>query len=199
MTGRRLGLCKDKRTIEERQYGWQPSIAIWTTAYLIYEAVTGAILGWAAEGSFRWAVLVGHLVVGLALLSPSLLYTQRHWSWYRKQPTTILTWLGNLAGCALLVVMVSGLIAVVQKALGQAAGSSTPSTGNHRSDRVRRPSCGCDCLGGDWRPAVGTRAHEHSAFPGQGSGHRVRSAPGHDRLHRAFLIRHARESDQASG
>lgn len=108
----------DLRSIEEREYGWKPWLAVWTASYVIYEVLTGAALLGPEQGPFHWQTLIAHLAVGLALVWPSILYTYRHWSWYRQQPTTYLTWLGNLSGCAFAVVVCSGLITLVQTILG---------------------------------------------------------------------------------
>ena len=98
--------------------GWGWPLAIFVTALLVIESVTGL---WIYLASFSIASQVQvllHVMVGLVLLIPYLYYQIYHFlAWYDQRPTAVMV-LGYLLMLMALSCMISGVVLTWQSAVG---------------------------------------------------------------------------------
>ncbi|HSM13670.1 MAG TPA: multiheme c-type cytochrome, partial [Thermoanaerobaculia bacterium] len=98
--------------------GWSSVPTRLAAAALWFEAATGLAITFAPfHAAVEWQLLA-HTVLGLALLVPLTWYTAAHWLDYRRYAVSDTVVLGYLAGVALLVCAVSGLVVTWQGIAG---------------------------------------------------------------------------------
>ncbi|MAG94284.1 MAG: hypothetical protein CMJ48_11105 [Planctomycetaceae bacterium] len=98
--------------------GWRSPLAIFVSACLLIQSVTGLWLYFASFSLQTEVQLLVHVVVGLALLVPYLIYQVKHFlAWYRQKWTVVML-LGYLLTAMLLSCVVSGLFVTYDAMLG---------------------------------------------------------------------------------
>lgn len=101
-----------------RQNGWSWRLARIAGAGCVFLAVSGlAVTFGPFHPAVQWMVLV-HTAVGVLLTVPLMTYVVRHWSGYRRFQLSHIVLLGYVAGVALIVCIVSGLVVTWQGAFG---------------------------------------------------------------------------------
>ncbi len=98
--------------------GWSALLSKLTGIALVFLAITGLAVTF---GSFRpmiqWGLLA-HTAIGIACVAPLAWYTLRHWCDYAAYQFSAIVLLGYLAGIALLVCIISGVVVTTQGLLG---------------------------------------------------------------------------------
>jgi len=98
--------------------GWATLLTRFAVAALVFEAITGLVITFAAFSPVvEWNVLV-HTAVGLFTLIPVTWYVFLHWADYRRYSLSDAVLLGYVAGVALLVCSLSGLVVTWQGLFG---------------------------------------------------------------------------------
>jgi hypothetical protein len=102
----------------EVRTGWVSTLSRVALAALIFEALSGLVITFAAfHAAVQWTVLV-HTLVGLAVMIPLTWYVLAHWLDYKSYNMSDSVLLGYVGGVALLVCAVSGLVVTWQGAFG---------------------------------------------------------------------------------
>jgi len=109
----------DKRTVHHiAAAGWRSPLAIFVTWLLVIESVTGLWVYLAPFFVFSEVQLLVHVVAGLAMEVPYLVYQVRHFlTWYRQKPSVVMV-LGYLLMGMVLVCLISGCLLTFQAAQG---------------------------------------------------------------------------------
>src|SRR3990172_8047696 len=98
--------------------GWRSPLAALVTALLVIEGVTGLWI-YAAPFSITSQVqLLVHVVAGLVMIVPYLIYQVRHFlAWYSQKASVVMV-VGYLLGTMVLVNLATGLVLTWQAAMG---------------------------------------------------------------------------------
>lgn len=103
---------------QERRTGWSSWLSKSAGAALIFFTVTGLAVTFAPfHRLVQWSVLA-HTAVGVVLVIPLLWYSVAHWRDYRRFQFSSVVLLGYVAGVALLVCLISGIVVTWQGLFG---------------------------------------------------------------------------------
>jgi hypothetical protein len=98
--------------------GWVARLTLVAVAALLYLSVSGLLIKFAPfHAAIEWTVLV-HTVLGLLFLIPILWYSWSHWLDYKHFKLSDTVLLGYVAGAALVVCLLSGLVVTWQGLFG---------------------------------------------------------------------------------
>src|SRR5690606_4185299 len=98
--------------------GWDSPLTLAVGGALGFLTVSGLAIWLLPFGLFpQWTVLL-HTGVGVLTLIPVGLYLVRHWRQYRQHPLNDVSLVGYVAGIALSVCLLSGLVVTWQALLG---------------------------------------------------------------------------------
>ncbi|MCP5020494.1 MAG: hypothetical protein GY930_01850 [bacterium] len=90
--------------------GWASKMAMWVTAMLVVESITGLWIYLAPFSISAQVQVLVHTVLGLAMTLPYLYYQLRHFLVWYRQKATVMMILGYLLMVAMLVCVVSGFV-----------------------------------------------------------------------------------------
>ena len=101
-----------------RSNGWTGRLARVAGTSCLFLAASGLVITFAPfRPAVQWTLIV-HTVVGVLVTIPLIVYTLQHWARYRRFQISHIVLLGYVAGVALIVCVVSGVVVTWQGAAG---------------------------------------------------------------------------------
>ncbi len=102
----------------ERHRGWTGRLPRVAGGAALFLAASGLLVTFGPfHPAVQWTLLL-HTLVGSLMAVPLLVYTVRHWARYRRFQVSSIVLLGYVAGLALILCVVSGLVVTVQGVAG---------------------------------------------------------------------------------
>jgi len=113
-----MNLQKSSYNKVDRVKEWRCELAIWTSAFLLFETLSGLSI-WLLPFSIPNQIMViAHTLVGVVFLIPCTWYLIRHWLLYRRYVMTHIKLLGYTGAFALALCCISGIVLTAQAAFG---------------------------------------------------------------------------------
>ena len=104
--------------VELSRRGWASALAIFVSSFLLIQSVTGLWLYFAPFSTAGQVQVLVHVVAGLMVMVPYVVYQTRHFLvWYRQKLNTVMV-LGYLLMAMVIACLVSGVVVTWQSAFG---------------------------------------------------------------------------------